>query len=166
MVLALFCNSARTTPFPFSRATHSANALRRADPAIWRSSIALLVDNACPGLKYPQSCPVLFADRPRPEAEHLLHLQIACLLFTLPALPKRSLRLGLEGYSLPCHRHNFQAAALAYSLHEPILISKMHRKSVPRRLKLVPEAALKGDRDSKIKKEEARWEDFGPSGEG
>ena len=39
MVLALFCNSARTTPFPFSRATHSANALRRADPAFLPSSV-------------------------------------------------------------------------------------------------------------------------------
>ena len=33
LVLVLFCTSARTTPFPFSYATHSANALRRADPA-------------------------------------------------------------------------------------------------------------------------------------
>ena len=39
MVLALFCNPARTTPFPFSRATHSANALRRADPAFLPSSV-------------------------------------------------------------------------------------------------------------------------------
>ena len=39
MVLAFFCNPARTTPFPFSHATHSASALRRVDLAFLPSSV-------------------------------------------------------------------------------------------------------------------------------